>query len=137
MRVSKERFIKLASGFCRLAKLPQPEKLIEGHAVEVDGVDFYLAYDEENSPDHVMVYCDFGTPPQDRLLAAYQALLEANMIVYGSNAPAFMLSPSKKVTLAYQYRVDEVVPEQLMGLFANLSGQAGAWRSHYFLDAAA
>ena len=74
--MSRSRFIDLANAFCTLANIDQPASIVEGNAIEVDGVDFFLQYDEQFSPDHLMVYCDFGNPPAGRLLEAYQALLE-------------------------------------------------------------
>ncbi|WP_034300978.1 CesT family type III secretion system chaperone [Herbaspirillum sp. RV1423] len=132
--MSKAMFIELAANFCRLAKLQQPEKLLEGQAVEVDGVTFHLGYDEDADPENMVVYCDFGQPPQDRLLNVYEALLEVNLAMYGSHAPAFMLSPSRRVALGYHYRLGEVVPEQLLHLISNLAAQAKDWREHYFLS---
>src|SRR5450830_538609 len=135
--MSKEKFIALAADFCTLSHLPEPQRLLEGNPIEVDGVDFYLAYDEDEQPDHVMVYCDFGTPPPERLLAAYQILLEMNMTIYGGNAPSFMLSPTQRVSLGYHYRLGEVGPEQLMHLISSLAVQAKDWRNHHFLNDAA
>jgi len=37
------------------------------------------------------------------------------------------------VALAYHYRFDQVVPEQLLGLFVSLAEQAKEWNKHYFL----
>ncbi len=137
--MSKSRFIDLAHDFCSLAKLDQPALLMEGKAIEVDGIDFFLQYDEEYSPDHVMVYCDFGVPPSARLLQAYEALLETNMIIYGANCPAFMLGPDKRVSFGYQCQLADIKAPQLMGIFLNLAEQARDWRTDYFIaaDAAA
>lgn len=135
--MSRSRFIDLANDFCALAKLDQPALLVEGNAIEVDGVDFFLQYDEEYSPDHVMVYCDFGVPPQEHLLAAYEALLETNMIIYGANCPSFMLGPDKRVSFGYQCRLTDIRAPELMGVFLNLAGQAKDWRIDYFIEAEA
>lgn len=132
--MSRQRFIELATDLCALAQLPEPERLLEGNAIEVNGVDFYLGYDEETAPGQLVVYCDFGVPPKERLLDVYEALLEANMVVYGNNSPAFMLSPDKRVAFGYQYELGKVMPQQLMGLFVNLAEQAVDWRSSYFLS---
>lgn len=132
--MSRQRFIELATDLCALAQLPEPERLLEGNAIEVNGVDFYLGYDEETAPGQLVVYCDFGAPPKERLLDVYEALLEANMVVYGNNSPAFMLSPDKRVAFGYQYELGKVMPQQLMGLFVNLAEQAVDWRSSYFLS---
>jgi len=134
--MSKEMFVELANGFCRLANLAEPERLMAGNAIEMDGVNFYLGYDEDAEPAHIVIYCDFGRPPQDRLLKAYETLLEFNLAMYGSHSPAFMLSPSKAVTLGYHYRLGEVGPEQLIHLMSSLVDQAKQWRLHHFLDAA-
>lgn len=101
--------------------------------MEIDGVDFYLSHKEETDPEVLVVYCNFGAPKKDRLLDVYRALLEANMVIYGSNSPAFMLSPTGNVALAYHYHLEQVAPEQLLGLFTTLAAQAKEWNMHYFL----
>lgn len=133
--MSRSRFIDLANDFCALANLDQPALLVEGHAVAVDGIDFFLQYDEEYAPEHLVVYCDFGMPPAGRLLEAYEALLETNMIVYGANSPAFMLGPDKAVVFGYQCRLHELRAPELLDIFLNLAGQARDWRLDYFLEA--
>lgn len=132
--MSKEHYVDLMTRFCHLVKLEGPEKIFEGNAIEINGVDFYLGYNQETDPEVVVVYADFGIPPQERLLDAYEALLEANMAIYGSNSPAFMLSPGKSVTLAYHYRLGHVSAEQLAKLLATLAEQAKEWRKNFFLE---
>lgn len=132
--MSRTRFINLANEFCALAGVDQPALMVQGHAIEVDGVDFHLQYDEEFSPDHVVVYCDFGAPPAARLLEAYAALLETNMIVYGANSPAFMLGPDKRVVFGYQCRLQEIKAPELLDIFLNLANQARDWRLDHFLE---
>lgn len=133
--MSRSRFIDLANEFCTLANVDQPAALAAGNPIEVDGVDFFLQYDEELSPEHVVVYCDFGTPPAARLLDAYTALLETNMIVYGANAPSFMLGPDRHVIFGYQSRLQDIRALELLDIFLNLAAQARDWRTDYFLDA--
>lgn len=135
--MSNALFVQLGEKFCQLAGLPEPQRLLEGSAVEVDGVDFYLVYDEEDEPDHLIVYADFGAPPAERRLDAYEALLEVNMAMYGSHPPAFMLSPGKQVALAYHYHLQELTAEQLMHLCIGVASRAHEWRRHYFLGEAA
>lgn len=133
--MSRNRFIDLVNEFCALAKLEQPALLVEGSAIQVDGVDFIIQYDEEQAPEHVLFYCDFGFPPQQRLLEAYEALLETNMVIYGPSSPSFMLGPDKRVTFGYQSRLADVRAGDLMALFSNLAEQAKDWRGDYFLGA--
>lgn len=133
--MSRNRFIDLVNEFCALVGLDQPELLARGNSVEVDGVDFVFQYDEEYAPEHVMLYCDFGVPPEERLLDVYEALLETNMIVYGGSSPAFMLGPDKRVTFAYQCRLADVKAKHLIDILHKLAGQAKDWRTDYFLEA--
>jgi len=133
--MSRSRFIDLANAFCLLAKIDQPTALVEGNAIEVDGVDFFLQYDEQLAPEHLVLYCDFGFPPAARLLDAYQALLETNMIVYGANAPAFMLGPDRQVVFGYGCPLQDLQAPELLDIFVNLAAQARDWRTDYFLEA--
>lgn len=135
--MSNALFVQLGDKFCQLAGLPEPNRLLEGNAVEVDGVDFYMVYDEEGEPDHLVVYADFGTPPAERRLDVYEALLEVNMAMYGSHPPVFMLSPDKHVALAYHYHLTELTAEKLMNLCVDVASRAREWRRHYFLSGAA
>ena len=131
--MSKERYVELVTNFCTLVGINQPENILVGNAISVDGFDFYLSHKEEADPMILVIYCDFGPPKKDRLLDVYQALLEANMTIYGSNSPAFMLSGSGNVALAYHYHLDQVTPNQLLGLCTALAEQAKEWNKHYFL----
>lgn len=131
--MSRTRFIELANAFCVLANVDQPASMVAGSPVQVDGVDFFLQYDEEFAPDNLVVYCDFGEPPPARLLDAYAALLETNMIVYGANSPCFMLGPDKRVVFGYQCRLHELRAPELLDIFLNLAEQARDWRTDHFL----
>ncbi|TWC67344.1 CesT family type III secretion system chaperone [Herbaspirillum sp. SJZ099] len=133
--MSRSRFIELTNDFCAIANIDQPELMVQGNAIEVDGIDFFVQYDEEFAPDHLIVYCDFGMPPQERLLDAYQALLETNMLIYAANSPAFMLGPDRRVTFGYQCRLNELRAPELMTILLNLAEQARDWRTDHFLDA--
>jgi hypothetical protein len=133
--MSRTRFIDLANEFCALNNVAQPKLLVECHPIEVEGVDFFLQYDEQFSPEHLVVYCDFGLPPAERLLDAYRALLETNMIVYGAGSPAFMLGPDKRVLFGYHCRLMELKAPQLLDIFVNLAAQARDWRTGHFLQA--
>jgi len=134
--MSRNHFIDLANEFCRLANLDDPASLAAGRAIEVDGIDFVLQYDEQYTPEHVLLYCDFGLPPEDRLVPAYEALLEANMLIYGDSSPSFMLGPDKRVTLGYQCRLPDIHAVALIGVMHNLAEQAKNWRADYFLETA-
>lgn len=135
--MSKTLFVELADKFCQLARLPETIRLLEGNAVVVDDVDFYLSYNEKEEPDCVVIYADFGAPPEALRLDAYEALLEVNMAMYGSHPPVFMLSQSKQVALAYHYHLQEMTAEKLMNLCIGVATRAHEWRRHYFLSAAA
>jgi hypothetical protein len=129
--MSKDSFVTLADQFCKLAILPQAEHLLEGYAVEIDGVDFYLSYQEEL--DNLIIHADFGAPPAALRLAAYEALLEVNMAMYGTHPPVFMLSPAKQVALAYYYHLPEIDARKLLNLCLGVASRANEWRRHYFL----
>lgn len=131
--MSRSRFIDLVNEFCVLAQLDEPALLVGGSAIQVGGVDFIIQYDEEHSPEHLIVYCDFGHPPADRLLDAYEALLETNMVIYGASSPSFMLGPDKRVTFGYQCLLADVRAPELLSLFGNLAEQAKDWRSDHFI----
>lgn len=131
--MSRQRFINLAKDFCTLARLEQHELLLQGYAVEVEGIDFHLEYDEDTAPDHLMVYCDFGEAPAERLAESYAALLEANMVIYSQLAPTFMLAPDRRVALGYRYELAAMAPPLLLGLMVNLAQQAQQWRIDHFL----
>ncbi len=133
--MSRSHFIDLVNEFCALADVDQPILLVQGHPLEVDGVDFFVQYDEHSAPEQLALYCAFGPPAPERLLDAYQALLEANMILSGTGTAAFMLGPDQQVLFNYQCRLLELKAAELLGIFRTLAEQARAWRSGYFLTA--
>ena len=130
-------FKDLAEKFCSLAGLDEPNRVLNGDAVEINGITFSLMYNEKIDPEVLFIYADFGPVPAYRKVEIHEALLEANLFVYPQGFPAFGISPeTKRVVFASHARLREITAEALCKVLAELSEQATDWRAHYFLTPA-
>lgn len=126
--MSQAAFSDLMEKFCALVGLDRPERIVAGDAVEINGVEFNLVYNESVSPETLFIYCDMGPVPEDGRSQFYEALLEANMLAYPAGSPAFMLSPETgHVLFACNRRLVELAPEALCELLSSLAAQAKVW----------
>jgi hypothetical protein len=133
--MSRNRFIDLANALCVLANVDPPALPTDGGAIAVDGVDFFVQYDENIAFEHLLVYCEFGLPPASRLVDGYEALLVANLLVHGAANPSFMLGPAKQVVFGYRCALQALQASALLDICQTFSAQARAWRVDHFLDA--
>lgn len=128
----KEKFEKLVQDFCKLCAVAEASDVAAGAPVAVDGVNFSLVYSEKTAPDRVMVFCDYGHPPEDRKAVVYRALLEANLFVYNTDTAVFSVSPEHgNVICASRFMLEGLRGEQLRDILAQMSHSAKAWREHY------
>ena len=131
--MSKDRYIRLIEEFCRLSKLDQPARIVEGGAVDFDGVPFSLLYSAKINPGALLIYCEFGTPPLGREADAYRILLQMNFSRYdGNGGQTFTLSPATgKILCASRLNLEQAKAQELHDLLAKIAEQAKQWRQEY------
>lgn len=128
-------FIQLIQNFCALVRLPDPDHVLRGGSITVDGVLFSLTDTKRQGHPSLLVRCDFGELPDERLADVCKALLAANWYMYDGAGPAFSLCPkSSHVLFAKSYPLDTLTPHSLHGLCIRLAAQVHAWREQGFLE---
>lgn len=126
-------FERLIQDFCRLCSIADTERVAKGAAVEVDDVAFSIVYDESSAPDRLHLFCDYGEVPKGQEEATYRALLETNLVVYGSDTAVFSLSPETgRVVCATRFALQNFRAEELRGVMTYMSQSAKEWRQNDF-----
>ena len=132
----KKFYEALIADFCALTGVVDPTQiaaLINGNAVEIDGVDFFLGYSETEAPDRIMIFCDYGAIPQGEELEVHRALLEANLFTYSSDSAVFATLPgSNHVLCANRFALNGLNAEELRGILGFISERARYWRHTHF-----
>jgi len=133
--LSQDRYIRLIEEFCRMSQLDQPARIVEGGAVEIDGISFSLLYSAKINPGALLIYCEFGAPPLGRETDAYRVLLQMNFARYdGKGGQTFTLSPATgKILCAYHLGLEQAKAQDLYDLLAKMAEQAKQWRQDYHM----
>lgn len=132
----KKIYETLIADFCALTGIVDPAQitaLINGNAIEIDHIDFSLAYSETEAPDRIMIFCDYGAIPQGKELEVYRALLEANLFTFSSDSAVFAAIPeSNHVLCANRFALNGLNAEELRGILGFMSERARVWRHTHF-----
>jgi hypothetical protein len=131
--MSSSPFKDLAEELCALLGLDEPQRLMDGEPLDINGIRFSLTFSEE--ADLLYIYVDFGLAPPERKAQIYELLLEANTELYPAGFPAFTVSPdTKHVVLACPVPLDGVTAESLHEMLGAFASHAEEWNKHHFLD---
>lgn len=83
----------------------------------------------------MFIYCDFGDALPGREVDVYRELLKANLFLYNGTGPVFALSSETgRVVFDRHFRLDQLDPDMLQGILAQMEQQAAAWRTDQFLN---
>lgn len=132
-------FQTLCDGVCGVfgieAPQLQPDAMgITGFTLRVQEVDISVVQAPEGSPPAAFVLVEFGAPPPERELETWHALLDANFLMLGANAPSFSRNPvSGEVVLQYACAFENATPEGLCQSIEHIAEVAVRWRKDYFL----
>lgn len=132
-------FQALYDGVCAVFGLEapqlQPDALgITGFTLRVQEVDVSVVQAPDGSAPAAFVLVEFGTPPPGRELETWHALLNANFLMLGANAPNFSRNPvSGEVVLQYACPLQDATPEGLGQSIERIADVAARWRQDYFL----
>ncbi len=130
----KHHFENLIRAFCEVDHTHQPERLLEGEAMELHGVEFSLLYDEDIAVDAMHLRVVFGNAPLRNETAIYRALLKENHAGYCGNGPGFCVSPaSGRVVYLLKMPLRDTSPAKLLGTMLMFIGKVKEWQSTYFL----
>lgn len=133
-------FEELCKGMCEVAGVEAPELSADeqgvlAFTVQLHDVSVTVAHAQETSPGCAYVLIEFGEPPADRELAAWLALMDANFLMLGDNAPTFSRNPANgQVILQYAYPFEQATALGLYQGILRMVEIAGQWRQDYFLQ---
>lgn len=128
-------FVRLLTQLARHCNC-DADRLLAGERTLINGTAFRFDHDEAESPDTLLVCCEYGDLPERQRTDAIAALLEANMLLFfnrGSES-LFSLSPEDgKVWLLARLRLSRLTPQELSRYLAQTAEQARLWRRDHFL----
>jgi hypothetical protein len=126
-------FRTLIEGFCRSCKLADPQAVMAGESLDVDGVTFILLHKPELNPHLLFIYSDFGEVPAGAEADVYRATLEANLKHYGGEGPTFGVdSATGHVIMAETGPLISLTPALLASFLKAAAAEAKRWRSQIF-----
>lgn len=109
---------------------------LTGFTLQLRGVDISVVEAPAGASPEVFVLVEFGAPPAGRELETWHALLDANFLMLGANAPSFSRNPvTGDVVLQYASTLHDATCEALCESIRAIADVAARWRQDYFLGA--
>lgn len=130
--MSVQRFEELIEGLCRIYGVDH-KRVVDGDSLDFHGVRIVLRPGQGPVSQLVMMYCDFGTVPEELQLRVYRQLLEANLTTYTGQGETYCLTPEGRVVYVNNYHLHTLTPEILAGYLGISAAYAKHWREDYFL----
>lgn len=125
-----QSFEELIGKLCTLVKLEDPQRILHGGPIAVDGVVFSLVHDEARDPQHMRIYGDFGLAPPEHHASAYATLLQRNYLGFENNGPLYSLSPHTGTVICMErLDLEDLSASELASTLAYLAAQASAWQA--------
>lgn len=107
---------------------------LTGFTLQLGDVEVCVAQAPGGPMPAVFVLVEFGPPPAGRELQTWHALLDANFLMLGANAPGFSRNPvTGDVVLQYACTLNEATPEGLCASIRAIADVATHWRQGHFL----
>jgi hypothetical protein len=130
----KQRYEQLIIALCATVQCDAATGIMNSAPFEIDDVAFSLRYDEE-APETMLVYADFGPMPSKRKMPIYMTLLKENFITAIGSTGTFSMSPATKhIVYITQVPLAGMTVEGLVDKLGLLADQAKRWSSTYYLD---
>lgn len=127
---------QLIADFCRLAGDLPVDRVAQGAPFKIEGVSFSLGVDEER-PDMLLLYAEFGEEPRERRAEAYARLLQHAYLIFEQGA-SFGISPlTDRIVYLQRMPAEQHTAESILDQCAYLSEKAREWRQTRFLEEAA
>lgn len=126
---------KLIADIYALANLPNTMASTGAADLAVDGVNFSLSKTGAGDDEGMTMLCEFGTLPEVNRARVLEKLLEANLNVFGRDAPVFALGPDfRGVLLARRISIGKASALDVMNIMSRHAAHAMEWRKTYYLD---
>ena len=137
--MNNEAFRHLMRGLCTTTGIADVDEVLETGSLAVGGIAFSVyAEDDTEGPaaDALMVYCDYGMPPEKDQLAVVRRLLEINLyLADGPCIASYSLNPETgHIVLACRFRISELTPAGLAEILDSCAREARQWSATHYLD---
>ncbi|MDB5798415.1 MAG: molecular chaperone Tir [Paucimonas sp.] len=136
----RRRFIDLVEDVFRDLGFPPPAMTHDpaqplAMEIEVEGISFEVVHTPDQRPDHLLIECNFGQPPQEKIVPVLMRLLEVNLVMAREHQAAFGADPrSKAVIFTSSEKLDSTTASALMEEMRALAKRAKEWRDTLYLD---
>lgn len=133
-----EACLRLLDDLRRITKMP-PATTDGGKRslaldITVDGIGFSLMPGADDNADCLLLFCEFGEPPDYCGPLAMRRLLEANLAMMGAGRPSFGVNfATGQVLLSGAVRMAGMTGETLAQMLFHYAGRAKEWRETFFL----
>lgn len=102
---------------------------VVGFTVDCQGASVNFMEGEYGGEPGLLMSVMFGAPPADQELEVLRSLLDANFLLAGMMAPAFVRNPSTgEIALHQSYLLSQVDVQSIYRGIANAAGAVQAWR---------
>lgn len=129
------KYETLIEDFCALVNLDDAQHIVQGGAIEVNGVVFSFIHNPAIDMGLLFLYTDFGPPPLEYQAAVYGELLKHNFMHFAGKGPAFTISPfTGHVVHVEHFPIETTVPQLLASTMAYMADQAKDWKATRFLS---
>lgn len=132
-------FQALCEGMCGIFGVTPPALRADangltGFTLQLLGVDISVVEAPAGSKAGVFMLVEFGSPPEGRELQAWHALLDANFLMLGVDAPSFSRNPvTGGVVLQHACALHDATCEGLCAKLRAIAEVAVRWREDCFL----
>ena len=132
--MSIEAYRELVDEICVKINIPDPEPMYESADMCIMGVEFSMYHCGERSPDHGVVYCDFGPLPTEAREAVLLRLLQTNLFMFTVNSPTFTCNAENQhIVLAANVPLATATADALLATLMGVAEMAMEWRARHFL----
>src|SRR4051812_8701237 len=102
-------FRRVVTELCALVNISEPELVIQGGKIGIEGCTFCLMLDESREHDGIFVYVDLGPSRERDKAHAYKMLLKINFgLLAGAKGVMSVHPDNDRVFYAFRYALDEL-----------------------------
>ncbi|MES2353626.1 MAG: CesT family type III secretion system chaperone [Pseudomonadota bacterium] len=132
--MSYEKYCELIDQIHTQYGLPDSELKYENCNLMLLDVPFTLAHGGQKHPNKLLVFCDFGEPPEEDRAAILAKVLEGNMELFAEDAGHFAINAETgHVLLMVKLSLEDIVTDSVMPVLMMYAGIATEWGKTHFL----
>lgn len=129
MGTTRDSFLGLVEGVCRIAGIPQPQQVADGADFEFEGLRMALVRDAQSADGLALIHAEFGPPPAGRELELCELLLRTNLLLNRGCSPSYgMRLESRSLVFMAPFAIAGTTPENLVAAMSRAAATARLWR---------